>query len=165
MPEIKPGVWKIGAAFYWTRKHADGKSESEFDLVDGHPTLWGQKTPTDLVEVSWQPMTVELASKIARYGEFGIPVSAPSISIKVKDGEVPIVYRDNAIVRGLRIKCKSCNHEFNAISVPDNCPRCKAEAEWGTFVSKPHVWEESVYGIGIEDRYGVRFGPTSITIE
>lgn len=163
MPQIAPGQWKLGLPFYWVRKYKDGSVEYEFDPVDGHPTLWG--TPTDLVEITWEPMTPELAEKIRPYNEFGVPVSAPAISIIVHDGESPIIYRDGEIVNGLRVGCKSCKTVFNVRGMPKTCPKCGAEAEWGSFKTVPISWDESVYGIGIEGRYEIRFGADRICVE
>lgn len=163
MPQIEPGKWKIGLPFYWVRKHRDGRVEFEFDPVDGHPTPWGK--PVDIEEVCWEPMTPDMAAKIRPYQEFGIPVSAPAISIKVRDGDVPIIYRDNEIVNGVQVTCKSCKSVFKARSPPKLCPKCEADAEWGALQWVPLTWEESVYGIGVEGRFECRIVPSRIRIE
>jgi len=167
MPQIAPGVHKVASSFYWFRKFDDGRVEYQFDPIDGHQTLWGETTPAGIVRAGWLPMTSDLAGKIRAYNEFGSPVSVPPLAIDVGPDDVLQLYRECDVVHGLHVTCRGCGVFFRAMTVPDSCPRCKAESAWepSPFQVKPMVWEDATYFLGIEGRFLVKLHPSCITVE
>lgn len=163
MPQIAPGVWKSASSFFWFRLFDDGREEFEFDPRTGNPAEWGKETPSGIKRFGWLPMTPELADKIRDYDEIGYPVSAPPVAINVQPGEVPVIYKDPSVIKGLQITCSKCKTAIRAMAVPETCPRCGQSLE--TAEVKGIMWDDVVYGIGIEGRYELKFNARYITVE
>lgn len=165
MPQVGQTEWKAASSFHWYREYEDGRVEFEYDPEDGHLTKWGNEAPTGLKRVGWLPMTSPLAAKITAHGEIGMPVSAPPISINTAPGDDVVIFKDVTVYRGLLVTCKGCNAKFRAMAEPDVCPRCGAEAGWGSFVSVPVMWEDVIYHLGIKDKFILKFNANGLVAE
>ena len=147
----------LGIEFTWYRKFSDGRIEYEFDPETGEPTKWGVETPPNITEAGWLPMTPTLASRIT---ERGVPVIAPAITVRLKPGEVPVVFRDRTHRNGAHVTCKICKKAFLSPEPPTKCPFCGAEPIEGKaspFILQQAEWDEAIYEIGVEGKFSQKF--------
>jgi hypothetical protein len=133
--------------------------------------LWGI-TPTGLREVGWLPMTTPLATKIQQYNETGIPTSAPTVSLRLRSGETPVIYRDRTTQMGAQVRCKSCNHTWLSDAPPKTCPGCGVQPDLnkeGKLVSPFNIiqaaWQQVTYVLGAGDRVLLKFDRKGVISE
>lgn len=189
MPRIDNGNWKLALEYVWLRRFKDGRVETEFDFDTGKPTLWGEITPDGIVEVSWIPMTQDLAQKISDFGEFGRPTIGPVVTINPRDGEKIVCYREGTIYTGAKVTCKACGFVYLSTEPPSACPKCQATfgmkcrkcdkiadadvcdqcgetcEQISPFDIIPVQWEQATYALGIEGRFLNKFTPLQVITE
>jgi hypothetical protein len=159
---------KLPVEFTWYRKYRDGRVEFEFDPQTGAATMWGKEAPDGLIEFGWMPMTISLARLIAAYGEVGVPNDCQLVSVKLRPGEIPVIYRDRQSAKGALVECKCCQGVFRTTKPPVKCPFCEVTPESGDpdpFKKQQAAWEEATYVIGISGRFTQTFNRAGMVTE